>query len=58
MNPSLNFGGDTFSQCSLDEIEPIVDRAGCLVPVPEPNAASSLVAGLLTVAVLVALRRD
>lgn len=41
MNPSLNFGGNTFSQCSLDRIAPIVSQAQCLVPVPEPSVTST-----------------
>ncbi|MFK7897492.1 MAG: M12 family metallo-peptidase [Myxococcota bacterium] len=42
MNPSLNNGGDTFSQCSLDSIESEVMQAQCLVPVPEPEMHQSL----------------
>jgi hypothetical protein len=35
MNPSLN-GSDEFSQCSLDQIAPVVDAASCLEPVDDP----------------------
>lgn len=52
MNPSLNFGGDSFSECSLDEIEPIVNRAQCLVPVPEPALFSSLLLGFWSLTLL------
>ena len=36
MNPGLN-GSDTFSQCSLSRIEPVVERASCIVPVSDPQ---------------------
>ena len=46
MNPFLN-GTDTFSQCSLDQIAPIVEAADCLVPVPEPGVGEMLAVGVL-----------
>jgi len=36
MNPSIT-GADQFSNCSLNSISPVVDRASCLVPVSTPT---------------------
>ena len=50
MNPSIN-GSDTFSQCSLSQIAPIVNGASCLVdvgdPTPTPDPAPNCRSGAI-----------
>lgn len=36
MNPFIN-GSDRFSQCSLEQIQPVVNRAACLVQIDDPG---------------------